>query len=648
MTDQRLIGLPRRAVLWAAAAGGVALATLLSLALHLELAGAAFMLLVVVALLALFGSLATALAAAGISLAVLLFVFVEPRFTLMTASDEDVRSLIVFAITSAAVVLLIRYVRNLSDRQRRAEDRLRQSEQAFLDEAQRLTQTGSLAWNVTTGEVVWSDETYRICGVDRSTALTLDFLVERLHADDRKGFQKAVATAVKERGRFDREIRFTRDDGEQRILHMLGHFLPQQPSQFVGALNDITERRRDELALRNSEFRYRNMFSAMAASFWELDFTGILPLIRNLKKAGITDHAAHFATHPEFVRDLMRATRIIDVNEQTVALFGRGDKAEIIASTLDVFWPESATQVYADSVIASLSRAPGFSAETRLRRIDGVEFEALFTVSFPAEGVVSSHFLVGIIDISERVDAQQELRRVQAEFAHAARLSTLGELAASIAHEVNQPLAAIATNASAGLRWLDRPQPNLEEVRTLATRISADARRAADIIARIRAMATRGSTEKAPLSITAIIDETAAFLRHDMHVQRVSLQLAISPHLPSVLGDRTQIQQVIVNLAMNAAQAMGPPTSASRRITLAAAQVGDDVVVTVEDTGPGIPPEHADRLFESFFTTKDGGMGIGLPICRSIVEAHGGRISAHNRDGGGACFRFTLPVHSAV
>lgn len=523
------------------------------------------------------------------------------------------------------------------------------AEAAYLLEVQTLTQTGTLAWNFTTGDVHWSAETYRICGVDRATSLSRDLLVGLVHTNDKPAFLEAVAAAIRSKGRFDHQLRIVRPDGESRTIHMVGRFLAEQPDQFVGGLTDVTERLKDEEARRVSEFHYRNMFVALAASFWELDFNGILPLLRDLRKSGVTDYEAHFAANPDFVREMMRATRIIDVNEQTAVLFGRGEKGDVLNAELDRFWPDAATAVYAGSVLASLAREPGFSAETRLRRIDGSEFDALFTVSFPPEGVATSKFLIAVIDISERISAQDSLRRVEAEFAHAARLSTLGELTASIAHEVNQPLAAIATNASAGLRWLDRSQPNLEEVRALATHIVSDARRAADIIARIRGMATHRMTEKAPLLLGPVIEEAAAFLRHDMQAQKVSIHLVLAPLLPCVLGDRTQLQQVVVNLAMNAAQAMiaGDTAHAGdgpRRVVISTAQEGGEIVVTVDDSGPGIPAESFDLLFQSFFTTKADGMGIGLPICRSIVEAHGGRISATNREEGGARFRFTLPV----
>lgn len=528
-----------------------------------------------------------------------------------------------------------------------AADVLERSKAAYLAEAQRLSQTGSFGWNIVTGELQWSDETYRICGIAPETPLSIDLINQRVHADDAAGFRDAVQAAIKTRGRFDHELRFTRDGGETRILHMVGHFLPERPEQFVGALIDVTDRRASEEALRNSEFRYRNIFRAMAVSFWELDFSGVGAMLRTLRKSGVQDFVNYFADHPEFVRDLMRATKVMDVNDYAVMLQGRGDKKEMLGS-VEPFWPQGSTSVYAASVIAAITGKPGFSAETRMCKIDGTEFPAHFTASFPTEGVANAKLLIGVIDISERVAAQEKLRAVQAEFAHAARLSTLGELAASIAHEVNQPLAAIATNASAGLRWLDRPEPNLEEVRALATRISADAKRAGDIITRIRGMATRRAPESTVLSLKAVVEEAVSFLRHDLQAQQVTIQLSFQADLPAVLGDRTQLQQVVVNLAMNAAQAMGQTSIDKRRVTISAARLNNEIIATIDDNGPGLSAEHLERLFESFFTTKEAGMGIGLPICKSIVEAHGGRIGAENRATGGARFSFTLPVHEVV
>jgi signal transduction histidine kinase len=396
-----------------------------------------------------------------------------------------------------------------------------------------------------------------------------------------------------------------------------------------------------EDALRESEYRYRNLFQAMAAAFWELDFSGVGAMLRQARADGVSDFSAHFAARPDFVRAMMRATKVLDVNAQSVALFGNGDRDGLLTD-LEPFWPGASNHVFAASVVAAVSGRPSYAAECKLRTLNGREFEALFTACFPPESVAEGKLLVGVIDISERVRAQEMFRQLQAEYAHAARVSVLGELSASIAHEVNQPLAAIATNASAGLRWLDRAEPDVAEVRALTQRIIADAERAAGIIARVRVMAGHRTPERAVLAINGVIEEALAFLRHDMQGHGVETVLELAPGLPMVLADRVQIQQVVVNLALNGAQAMGAVSA--RRLTVRSAAEDGFVAISVEDSGPGIDAAHLIQLFDSFFTTKSDGMGMGLPICRSIMEAHGGTIEARNLRQGGAAFRVTLPV----
>ncbi len=398
-------------------------------------------------------------------------------------------------------------------------------------------------------------------------------------------------------------------------------------------------------ALRISEYRYRNLFQAMAASFWELDFAPVGTMLRDLRQAGITDLRRHFATQPGLIRAMMQATRVIDVNDQTVALFGQGAKAKLL-DHVGLFWPEASEMVYAESVLAAVSRKASYAAETRLRRLDGSEFDALFTACFPPDSLAKGILLVGVIDISARKQAQAALHRLQADMAHAARISMLGELTASLAHEVNQPLAAIATNGEAGLRWLARDVPDIDEVRQLTRRMVADARRAADIIARIRGMATRQQSEKAPLVLAELVQEAALFLRHELQAQGVRLNLDLAPDLPALLGDRTQLQQVVVNLALNAIQAMQQQAGALRVINISLRQPrAGEVQLGIEDSGPGIAAAQREQLFESFYSTKPGGMGMGLPICRSIVEAHGGHIHAAAAEKlGGARFVVTLPL----
>jgi signal transduction histidine kinase len=222
----------------------------------------------------------------------------------------------------------------------------------------------------------------------------------------------------------------------------------------------------------------------------------------------------------------------------------------------------------------------------------------------------------------------------------------LGELTASIAHEINQPLAAIASTSQASLRWLAQPTPNIDKVRKLTTDVTSDVERAAQIISRIRAMATGRVPEPVLLCPDDVIREALLFLRHEVATRRVVVSHFPAINQEVVLGDRTQLQQVIVNLAINAVQAIAQAGSAKRNVSLRTVWQGPTTLrCSVEDSGPGIAPRDVARLFDSFFTTKSSGMGMGLRICRSVIEAHGGSITADNESSlGGARFHFTLPV----
>ncbi|MGE3650089.1 MAG: PAS domain S-box protein [Reyranellaceae bacterium] len=454
-------------------------------------------------------------------------------------------------------------------------------------------------------------------------------------------YAEAYLGAVERRSNYATECRLRRSDGSLFDGLFTVSYPPRDRrdgTTMVGVI-DITARKQSERALLASEQRYHNLFRAMAVAFWEVDFTAVRALLQAWRKAGISDFRRHFSDNPDCIRDVMRATRIVDVNERAVVLFGRGIKEELLGST-EPLWPEESWPAYAEAIVSAIERKPSFSVETPLTRLDGTRFDAHFTVWYSAED--RSHGLAGVIDITERVRAQAMLSQVQADFAHAARVSMLGELTASIAHEVNQPLAAIVTNGEAGLRWLARPEPDVAEVRELTKRVVSDARRAADIIARVRSMAARRTPQHAALSIDDVVREAITFLRHEAQSRGVTITHHPLDSAPPVLADRTQLQQVIVNLAVNAMQAMSQSTE--RRLVLRTLRECNAVVCAVEDTGPGIPAADFSRLFESFFTTKEGGMGMGLPICRSIIEAHGGRITAANGVHGGARFTFSLPV----
>jgi C4-dicarboxylate-specific signal transduction histidine kinase len=242
--------------------------------------------------------------------------------------------------------------------------------------------------------------------------------------------------------------------------------------------------------------------------------------------------------------------------------------------------------------------------------------------------------------------AELALRQAQADLAHVTRMTTLGELTASIAHEVNQPLAAIVTNGAACLRWLAPERPDLDEARAAVECMISDGHRASEVIQRLRALCQKTDPQKTLLDINEVIEEALLLVQREVLDHRVALQRDLSPALTPVLGDRVQLQQVIINLVMNGMEAMAAVSDRRRGLLIRSHQhAADQVIVMVQDSGVGIEPENVDRLFGSFFTTKPGGMGMGLSICRSIIEAHDGRLWASRNTGPGATFQFTLPSY---
>ena len=251
------------------------------------------------------------------------------------------------------------------------------------------------------------------------------------------------------------------------------------------------------------------------------------------------------------------------------------------------------------------------------------------------------------VDITERKRAEEErarLHRLETDLAHINRVSIMGELTASIAHEVNQPLSGVVSNGSACLRWLAGDTPNIEEARETARRIVRDGKRAAEIIARIRALTKRTATPREKLDLNETIREVLALVGDEAKKKSVIIRTRFADDLSPVLGDRVQLQQVVLNLVMNGIEAMSTVTERARELVITTRNTDpDQVEVTVEDSGTGLDPDASGRIFEPFYTTKPGGMGMGLSICRSILQAHGGRLWATAKDGPGTTFHFTLP-----
>lgn len=411
----------------------------------------------------------------------------------------------------------------------------------------------------------------------------------------------------------------------------------------VGVLEthtDVTDQVAAHSALVQSEQRYRRMFDASRIGVVEEDWSGLRTALHSLPTRG-ADLRDYLARHPDFVRHARGLARITDVNPALQKMAGASSSAAFIEN-VDKLLGEN-DRSFLDALVAFAEGEQFHEGESELVRLDGRKVPVLFTITFPPQSDEDHNVLIFVVDITERRQAQDALLAAQAELAHAARVATLGELSASIAHEVNQPLAAIVTSGEAGLRWLRRDVPDLKEVTTTIGHVVAQGRRASEIVTRIRTFLKKAPPQRDMLQIGEIIEEATALVARELAKDQVTLTVESQHDLPPIRGDRVQLQQVLVNLLINAGQAMsGQP--GSRTITVRAGSEGSETLsIMVQDSGPGIQPEDLPRLFDPFFTTKDGGMGMGLAICRTTVEAHGGRLSVASTPGSGTTFHLTLP-----
>jgi PAS domain S-box-containing protein len=510
---------------------------------------------------------------------------------------------------------------------REAEQSLRRSE-AYLAEAQHLSHTSSWAWDVLRDDFVYqSAELYRLFGfAPDDPAATTQAIQSRIVPEDLQRLGEVVRLATREKmEQLEFDFRINLPDGTIKRVHSLAHPVFGRDGkvvEIVGTHMDVTEqynaRERLEkafIALRESEQRFRDYAETASDWFWE---TG-------------PDH--RFTSFSEHSNTGVVASGSIGKFRWDVAsdLESEPEKWRQHRATLDAHLPFR----HLEYPTVNREGAPMYV------RISGTPF-------FDASGKFLGYRGVST-DVTAMIraeQAEQALRKTQAELAHVARVTSLGELTASIAHEINQPLAAIAANADACLSWLGRTPPNLNAARRSVEWIVDDGNRVSEVIRHIRALAKKTDIEKAPLDVNVVITEVMALVARELASQDVVLRMALAPALPAIYGDRVQLQQVIINLVMNGIEAMNAIAGRARELLVGSGQ--DDagnVVVTVTDSGVGICDQDAERLFSPFFTTKSDGMGMGLSICRSIVEAHGGRLSVCRNESVGATFRFTLPLH---
>jgi PAS domain S-box-containing protein len=511
-------------------------------------------------------------------------------------------------------------VQDITDR-KRAEEALKQS-QFYLNEGQRLAHMGSWAskhlgirWSDDLG-IYWSDEVYKIYGLDpKNGAPNLKQYLATIHPDDRASMAETIRVMHEHRSGCDVTKRIVRPDGEVRYVRCVGVpvFEGGVFKAFHGTTMDVTEHE-----LLTQELRRERAYLTEAQSL---------------------THTGSWACN-------LLTREIFHSSDENARLYGFDPSQGAIP--FDRFY----NAILAEDEVAlraklenAIREGADYDVEFRIRRTDGtIRFLRGIGHHNPSQEIGE---YVGItMDITERKRADEErekLRQLEADLAHINRVNMMGELAAALAHEIRQPIAASITSANACLRWLARDPPDLERARAAAARIEQDGNRAADVINRLRSFYKKGTPpERGIVNLKDIIREMTALLRRETARHSIKIHSELDEDMPNVLADRVQLQQVFMNLMLNAIDAMkdtGGKLTISSRLT-----PEGQLIVSIGDTGVGLPAENTERIFDAFHTTKPQGTGMGLAITRSIVEAHGGRVWATANQEAGATFHFTLPA----
>jgi PAS domain S-box-containing protein len=512
----------------------------------------------------------------------------------------------------------ITHLAGVAMRQKLAQEKLQRSE-AYLTAAEKLTHTGSWAWDPRTDKVLYySKEIMRIFGLDpRKSLPTRQNFWQRIHPEDRDWVREKFEKALRERVDSFADYRALLPDGTVRHISASGHPIRDEDGEiieFVGTAVDVTERKRAELERRRLASLVEQAADLMAIA----DLSGGTPIYLNkagMKMVGFDDW------------EEARARRGIHYMLPEDRLFVN-----------EVLWP-------------TVLEKGCWSGELRFRHFKtGDPIPVLYSAFRFDDPATGQPVNVGIVcrDITERKRAEAEAREndrryreMQMELAHANRVSTMGHLTASIAHEVNQPIAAMVINAEAAQRWLRGGHP--EKLHQVLTDIVEDGHRAGEVIDRIRALMKKAPFRKDRVQINEVILEIIELTHGEAVKYGISVLTELTDRLPTVEADRVQLQQVLLNLIINALEAMGSATEGPRQLRISTAKVEcGGVLVALQDSGPGLEAAMLERVFESFYTTKPTGLGLGLSICRSIIEAHGGRLWASTNQRRGATFQFTL------
>jgi PAS domain S-box-containing protein len=562
------------------------------------------------------------------------------------------------------------------DDRKKAEEKLRRSEASLLD-AQRLSRTGSWTHDLSSGKVTISPETARIWGIEPVDDATVtvptpvpsaepapilppavtDFFFARIHPEDRLRVEQAYREAHVKKADFESEFRIVLPDRTIKSIHSIGHPIMSESGdivEFVGAAIDITERKQAEQRLIVQHTVTQML--ATAATLEEVT-PKILQTVCELLLWDVgtlwsIDREAGVLRCVEVWHDeSVEVPQFEAICRQHTFMPGVGLPGRVWSSHEPASIPDVAKDPnFPRGPIAAregLHAAFGFPILLGADALGVIEFFS-HEIRQPDQELLDMMATLGsqIGQFIDRKCAEEAFRTAQIELAHVTRVATLGEMTASIAHEINQPLGALVNNAGACLGWLDAE--NLEEARNSVALVMDDAQRASEIITRIRALVKKAPPQKDWLDINQTIREVIGLGQSEVQRNHVALETQLSDDVPLICADRIQLQQVMLNLMMNAIEAMTQVTTPRELLISSGADDSKGVVVVVRDSGPGLDSKSLERLFEPFYSTKPQGMGMGLAICRSIVQAHGGRLWATANRDRGASFHFTVPTGEVV
>jgi PAS domain S-box-containing protein len=506
-------------------------------------------------------------------------------------------------------------VQDITDRKGAEKELLRS--QFYISEGQRLAHMGSWAFNPSGFFEYWSQELFEIYGLDpQKGAPTLEQYLATVHPQDRDFMADTIKRMHAEGSGCDVKKRIVRPDGELRYIRCVG--IPVVEGEgvkgFLGTAIDITEQQ-----LLTQELERRQAYLAEAQKL---------------------THTASWAWR---VSD----RRAVHLSGELYRIYGF-DPAEGTPTWEQYFeriHPEDRLK-WKGTVERAVVEKADYDQEFRILLPNG-KVKWIRTVGHPVHSDNGNleQFVGSSTDITELKSAEQErekLRQLEADLAHTNRVSTLGEMAASLAHEIKQPIAAAITSANSCIEWLAHEPPNVARARIAAARIDKYGNRAAEIIDRIRSFYKKSPPQRELVDVNGIIYELFSLLKGEADRFSVAMRMELSAELPKITVDRVQLQQVFMNLMLNAIEAMDESGGA---LTVTSEMQDSQLQFSVSDTGVGLPVEKIDQIFSAFFTTKPQGSGMGLAISRSIVESHGGQLWATANSGGGATFHFTLPIH---